>query len=101
MLSLAGVGYDFVDRTYAVPRPDGDEADGGVRSPVSGVLVAMDARVGDLVRRGQGLATVEAMKMQYVILAPIDGLILSAPSAVGSQVPARALLFEIEASGDA
>ena len=70
-------------------------------SPVSGVLVGVDARTGDRVRRGQALATVEAMKMQYVILAPIDGLILSAPGAVGSQVPARALLFEIESSGDA
>ena len=71
-----------------------------MESPVSGVLVGVDARTGDRVRRGQSLATVEAMKMQYVILAPIDGLILSAPGAVGSQVPARALLFEIESSGD-
>ena len=44
-----------------------------VRSPVSGVLVALEAREGDEVRRGQALATVEAMKMQYAILAPIDG----------------------------
>ncbi len=100
-LSLEGVGYDFVDRTYAPPRRARDEAGGAVESPVSGVLVGVDARTGDRVRRGQSLATVEAMKMQYVILAPIDGLILSAPGAVGSQVPARALLFEIEASGDA
>ena len=100
-LSLEGVGYDFVDRTYAPPRRARDEAGGAVESPVSGVLVGVDARTGDRVRRGQALATVEAMKMQYVILAPIDGLILSAPGAVGSQVPARALLFEIEASGDA
>jgi len=100
-LDLDGVGYDFVDRTYAPPRPAHDEAGGAVESPVSGVLVGVDARTGDRVRRGQSLATVEAMKMQYVILAPIDGLIRSAPGAVGSQVAARALLFEIEASGDA
>jgi geranyl-CoA carboxylase alpha subunit len=100
-LSLEGVGYDFVDRTYAPPRRARDEAGGAVESPVSGVLVGVDARTGDRVRRGQSLATVEAMKMQYVILAPIDGLILSAPGAVGSQVPLRALLFEIEASGGA
>jgi geranyl-CoA carboxylase alpha subunit len=100
-LSLEGVGFDFVDRTYAPPRRARDEGGGAVESPVSGVLVGVDARTGDRVRRGQALATVEAMKMQYVILAPIDGLILSAPGAVGSQVAARALLFEIEASGDA
>jgi acetyl/propionyl-CoA carboxylase alpha subunit len=100
-LDLDGVGYDFVDRTHAPPRRVGDEAGGVVHSPVSGVLVGVDARTGDRVRRGQALATVEAMKMQYVILAPIDGLIVSAPGAVGSQVPTQALLFEIEPSGDA
>jgi geranyl-CoA carboxylase alpha subunit len=100
-LLLGDASYDFVDRTYAPPRRDGDEAGGGVRSPVSGVLVAVAAKAGDHVKRGQALATVEAMKMQYVILAPIDGVIASAFSSAGAQVSARATLFEIEASGDA
>ena len=98
-LNIDGVGYDFVDRTYAPPRRDADEADGAVRSPVSGVLVGVDARAGDSVRRGQALATVEAMKMRYVILAPIDGLIVADPGDLGSQVAARATLFEIKALG--
>jgi geranyl-CoA carboxylase alpha subunit len=96
-LSLEGVGYDFVDRTYVPPRRARDEAGGAVESPVSGVLVGVDARTGDRVRRGQALATVEAMKMQYVILAPIDGRIIAGPGSAGSQVLAQALLFEIEA----
>jgi geranyl-CoA carboxylase alpha subunit len=100
-LDIDGVGYDFVDRTYAPPRLDDDAADGGVRSPVSGVLVGVDARVGDHVKRGQALATVEAMKMQYVILAPIDGMIAAAPSAAGVQVSLRGLLFEINPTGGA
>ena len=98
---LGDKNYDFVDRTYAPPRRDGDETGGSVRSPVSGVLVAVEARTGDRVSRGQTLATVEAMKMQYAILAPIDGVIANAFSSAGAQVPARAVLFEIEASGDA
>ena len=100
-LLLGDASYDFVDRTYAPPRRDDDEAGGSVRSPVSGLLVAVDARNGDRVKRGQPLATVEAMKMQYAILAPIDGVIANAFSSAGAQVPARAVLFEIKASGDA
>jgi geranyl-CoA carboxylase alpha subunit len=100
-LLLGDASYDFVDRTYAPPRRDGDEAGGGVRSPVSGVLVAVDARSGDRVKRGQALATVEAMKMQYVILSPVDGVVAAAFSNAGAQIPARALLFEINTSGDA
>ena len=98
-LNIDGVGHDFVDRTYAPPGREAGQADGAVRSPVSGVLVGVDARTGDTVRRGQALASVEAMKMQYVLLAPIDGLIVAEPGAVGSQVAARATLFEIEAFG--
>ncbi len=94
-LNLGAAGYDFADVTYAPPRRAGDEADGGARSPVSGVLVALTAKPGDAVKRGQPLATVEAMKMQYTILAPVDGVIIAGPGAVGSQVAARALLFEI------
>jgi geranyl-CoA carboxylase alpha subunit len=98
-LNIDGVGHEFVDRTYAPPGREADEADGAVRSPVSGILVGVDARTGDSVRRGQALASVEAMKMQYVILAPIDGLIVADPGDPGSQVAARAILFEIEAFG--
>ena len=94
-LDLDGVGHDFVDRTYAPPRLDDDAAHGAVLSPVSGVLVSVEAREGDVVTRGQPLATVEAMKMQYLILAPIDGTIATAPISAGAQVPLRGLLFEI------
>ena len=65
----------FVDRTYAPPQLKDEDSDGAVRSPVSGVIVGVEARAGDRVRRGQALATIEAMKMQYSILAPIDGVV--------------------------
>ena len=100
-LLLGDKSYSFVDRTYSPPRRESDEAGGSVHSPVSGVLLAVEARTGDRVKRGQALATVEAMKMQYAILAPIDGVIATAFSGVGAQVAARAVLFEIKASGDA
>jgi geranyl-CoA carboxylase alpha subunit len=98
-LDLDGVCRRFTDRTYAPPRLKDADADGAVRSPVSGVVIVVEAKAGDAVRRGQALATVEAMKMQYAILAPIDGVIAEAHAAAGRQTQARALLFTIAPSG--
>ena len=97
-LLLEGIAYTFIDRTYAPPVREDDNADGMVRAPVSGVLVAVEVKAGDSVRRGQALATIEAMKMQHDILAPIDGIVESVRAAAGAQTPARALLFEIKAT---
>ena len=95
-LDFEGAVWRVADRTYDPPRPSDEHADGAVRSPVSGVVVGVEAKAGDRVRRGQTLATVEAMKMQYSILAPIDGVIAEANAVAGRQAPARALLFAIE-----
>jgi geranyl-CoA carboxylase alpha subunit len=95
---LDGVGYEFADRTYAPPERRDENADGMVRAPVSGVLTSVEVRTGELVRRGQALATIEAMKMQHDILAPIDGIVESVHKRAGAQAPALALLFEIKAS---
>jgi geranyl-CoA carboxylase alpha subunit len=98
-LDVDGVCRRFSDRTYAPPRLKDDDADGAVRSPVSGVVVSVEAQAGDTVKRGQALATVEAMKMQYAILAPIDGVIAEAHAVDGRQAEARALLFAIAPEG--
>jgi geranyl-CoA carboxylase alpha subunit len=99
-LDFDGACRRFVDRTYAPPRLKDEESDGAVRSPVSGVIVGVDARAGDKVRRGQVLATVEAMKMQYSILAPIEGVVQTANASAGAQAQARAILFVIAPHGD-
>ena len=45
------------------------------------------------------MATVEAMKMQYSIVAPVDGVVAQANAVAGLQAQARALLFEIRPDG--
>jgi geranyl-CoA carboxylase alpha subunit len=97
-LLLDGIDYEFFDRTYAPPARSEANADGAVHAPVSGVLVSVDVKAGDRVRRGQALATIEAMKMQHDILAPIDGTVESVRAVAGAQTPARALLFKIKAA---
>ncbi|GAB3144348.1 acetyl/propionyl/methylcrotonyl-CoA carboxylase subunit alpha [Marisediminicola antarctica] len=46
-----------------------------VRSPMPGTVVAVHAATGDRVTAGQPLVTVEAMKMEHTLLAPIDGCV--------------------------
>jgi geranyl-CoA carboxylase alpha subunit len=94
-LDFEGVSRRFVDLTYAPPRRDDAAATGAVLAPVSGIVVAVEAKAGDAVRRGQPLATLEAMKMQYSILAPLDGVIAEAHAVAGTPTKARALLFSI------
>ena len=66
----------------------GDEAAGGgaVRSPMPGVVLSVRANPGDVVRRGQPLVVVEAMKMEHVVVAPVDGILTSVLVGVGTQV---------------
>ena len=99
-LDFDGVLWQVVDRTYDPPARGDDQADGAVRSPVSGVVVAVLATAGDRVRRGEALATVEAMKMQYSLLAPIDGVIAEANAVAGRQAASGALMFAIDRDGD-
>ena len=71
-----------------------------MRAPVSGVVVGVEAKPGDRVRRGQTLAVVEAMKMHYPIVAPIDGIVVEANAVAGKPAEQRALLFAIEPCGE-
>jgi geranyl-CoA carboxylase alpha subunit len=98
-LDFEGRCLRFADQTYAPPERAGARSDGAVHSPISGVIVGVEANAGDRVRRGQTLATIEAMKMQYSIIAPIDGVVAEANAAIGLQAQARALLFEIRPEG--
>jgi acetyl-CoA/propionyl-CoA carboxylase biotin carboxyl carrier protein len=46
---------------------------GTLRSPMPGTVLAVYVGPGETVRAGQPLMTVEAMKMEHVIAAPVDG----------------------------
>jgi acetyl-CoA/propionyl-CoA carboxylase biotin carboxyl carrier protein len=59
-----------------------------VRSPMPGTVVVVEVAVGDTVTKGTVLAVVEAMKMEYSLTAPHDGV-------VGSSVAKDAVLAEV------
>lgn len=67
-----------------------------VKPPMPGRIVSVEAKVGDQVKRGQGLLVLEAMKMQNEVTAPVEGLVKAVHVRPGQTVDANAVLVEIE-----
>jgi acetyl-CoA/propionyl-CoA carboxylase biotin carboxyl carrier protein len=61
-------------------------ADGTVRSPMPGTVVAVHVSVGQTVTAGQPVLVVEAMKMEHTVTAPIDGTVTELTAKAGQQV---------------
>ena len=57
----------------AAPAPAG--AGKKIESPLPGVIISVDVKEGQAVKRGQKVAVIEAMKMENEILAECDGTI--------------------------
>ena len=75
------------------------EARGGpieVRAPMPGRVLKVLVGAGDLVTARQGVAVVEAMKMENEVRAPRDGKVTEVRVAQGALVEARAVLVVIE-----
>jgi acetyl-CoA/propionyl-CoA carboxylase, biotin carboxylase, biotin carboxyl carrier protein len=61
-------------------------ADGTVRSPMPGTILAVHVTVGDTVSTGQPVLVVEAMKMEHTVTAPLDGTVTELTAKAGQQV---------------
>ena len=95
-----GQAFDF-----ARPgRPSGSEGggaeDGSIVSPMPGRVIAVDIRLGDEVREGDKLVTLEAMKMEHSLTAPFDGIVTELHAVEAAQVSEGDLLARIDKSGD-
>jgi biotin carboxyl carrier protein len=75
----------------------GPAADGALRAPMPGKIVATPAKPGDTVTKGQPVVVLEAMKMEHALVAPFDGVVGEIGVAVGDQVAADTVLAVVEA----
>ena len=71
-------------------------SDGMVRAPMPGVIVTVQASVGDQVEAGAVLGSMEAMKMEVALKAPSAGTVVEVNAAVAAQVAINAVLFVVE-----
>ncbi|MFT3803029.1 MAG: biotin carboxylase N-terminal domain-containing protein [Burkholderiaceae bacterium] len=96
-LDLDGIGASFDDLDREPPTRSGGEHDGEIVAKMHGQIVAVNIADGQPVSRGQILLSIEAMKMEHRIAAPIDGLVRNLAVAVGQQVAPDRLMLRIEA----
>ena len=69
---------------------------GRLTAPMPGKVVSFAVRVGDVVKAGQTLAVMEAMKMEHTIAAPQDGTVQELLYAAGDQVAEGAELLKLD-----
>jgi acetyl-CoA/propionyl-CoA carboxylase biotin carboxyl carrier protein len=85
---LSGAGRtDVIDELREAPvRPDDEHSgDAELTSPMPGSVVAVGVADGESVDTGAVVVTVEAMKMEHALTAPVDGVV-ELLVAVGDQV---------------
>jgi acetyl/propionyl-CoA carboxylase alpha subunit/acetyl-CoA carboxylase carboxyltransferase component len=84
LLEVDGVAHRF-----------GRDDSGVVRAPSVAVVVGIVVAVGDTVTAGTRLGTIEAMKMETAIVAPVDGLVEEVHVTANTQVEAGTPLLRI------
>ncbi len=103
-LQLGGerLRVDVVDeRTRAIramtARTSGPQGPKPVRAPMPGMIVRVEAEVGQHVRAGQGVIIIEAMKMENELKADAAGVVSRVLAAPGIAVEKGAVLVEFAA----
>jgi propionyl-CoA carboxylase alpha chain len=77
--------------------PGRTEARGGFAARMPGKVIDVRVQAGDVVRAGQTLLVLEAMKMEHPMTATADGVVTEVRVAVGDQVVSGAVLLVVEA----
>ncbi|KAK6644540.1 hypothetical protein RUM43_000807 [Polyplax serrata] len=75
-----------------------EKADGGdsAVSPMPGVIDKVFVKKGDQVKAGEPLLTIIAMKMEYIIKSPKDGIIQEILHPIGTSVAKNSVLVKFE-----
>ncbi len=69
---------------------------GTVSANIPGKVVTVEVKEGDIVKEGQVILILEAMKMQNEIQAPVDGTVINVACEEGQAIEANVPLIVIE-----
>jgi glutaconyl-CoA/methylmalonyl-CoA decarboxylase subunit gamma len=75
--------------------PVGPKGSGHIKSPLPGVILEMHVKVGDVVKAGQKLLVLEAMKMENSIDSDKDGKVITVHHSKGENVMEGDVLITI------
>ena len=67
-----------------------------IEVPITGKIISVEVKVGDVVQEGDVICYIESMKMENPILAPVAGKITEIKVAVGEVVESGNRLAVIE-----
>ncbi len=70
-----------------------------VRAPMAGAVTTVAVKPGDKVKKGQAVATIEAMKMEHQLKAPRDGVVAEVFVKPGDQATIRAKIVTLQPEG--
>lgn len=87
---------DLDAQTTAVRKGKGSNIPDQVTPPMPAVVVKVSVAVGDLVKKGQEVVVVSAMKMESTLRAPFDGRVTGVNAAVNDKVAPGQVLVDIE-----
>ena len=77
------------------PAPAAAGAGKSILSPLPGVIISVDVKQGDSVKRGDKVAVIEAMKMENEILSDCDGAVTAVHVQKGDTVADEAKIVTI------
>lgn len=89
-------------RTFVLAAPSGRRAgasggsDGKVRAPMTGTVLDVLCKPGDVVAANQPIVVLSAMKMEHKLCAGVDGLVRSIEAQKGGTVEQGAVLAVVE-----
>jgi len=79
-----------------VKRKGFEEAPGEITPPMPSVVIRIMVAEGDMVKKGQGLVVLSAMKMETTLVAPTDGKVKRINTFLNAKVAPGDILVEIE-----
>ena len=98
-LAILALGKAEVEAAPENAPAEGPEGTIPLKAPLQGTVIAVSAAAGDVVRAGQALMIMEAMKMEHVIAAEAAGIVRQVTVTVGDTVFEDHPLAFIEPSG--
>jgi propionyl-CoA carboxylase alpha chain len=94
----SALGSNVLREESRFPAPEDSQVAGSLLAPIPGTVVRTEVAVGDKVVKGAAVVVLEAMKMEHVIRAPTDGVVMEIRIEPGQTVDVGVVLAVVEES---